>query len=237
MTNTRALLDFIGGLEAPKGYDQIYGGIKKDDYPPKPITSMTIGEVLAWQDRINPKYRSEASGRFQFLRVTLRNLAKQLNIPLTSKFSRDMQDRLAIELMNQRGLRKFMAGSISNETFANNLAKEWASLPCVSGPKVGKSYYDGDGLNTALTTPRAILTAIETLKEEPAKKPRTSISQSTTIQASATQVAAGATAAGTAVGALDGDAQKIVLIFAGIVILAALWVMRERIKKWADGIR
>ena len=64
-----------------------------------------------------------------------------------------------------------------------------------------------------------------------------SITQSTTMKASAAQVVAGVGTAGTAIGALDGDAQKIVLVFAGIIIIGALWIMRERIKKWANGVR
>lgn len=66
---------------------------------------------------------------------------------------------------------------------------------------------------------------------------RTSAAQSTTIQASVVQVASGAGAGLAAIGALDGNAQIVALVFAGVVILAALWVMRERIKKWADGDR
>ena len=62
-------------------------------------------------------------------------------------------------------------------------------------------------------------------------------SQSTTVQASAVQIASGAGAGLAAVGALDGTAQIIALAFAGVVILAALWIMRERLRKWADGVR
>ena len=61
--------------------------------------------------------------------------------------------------------------------------------------------------------------------------------QSTTVQASAVQIASGAGAGVAAVGALDGHAQTIVVVAAVIVVLAALWIMRERLKKWADGIR
>lgn len=68
-------------------------------------------------------------------------------------------------------------------------------------------------------------------------KPRKSPAQSTTIQASAVQMASGAGAGIAAVGALDGNAQIVALVFAGIVVLAAAWVMRERIKKWAEGDR
>jgi lysozyme len=66
---------------------------------------------------------------------------------------------------------------------------------------------------------------------------RTNVAQSTTVQASAIQIASGAGAGIAAVGALDGTAQVVALVFAGLVVLAALWVMRERVKKWAEGDR
>lgn len=68
-------------------------------------------------------------------------------------------------------------------------------------------------------------------------KPRTSPSQSTTVRASAVQIASGAGAGVAAVGALDGTAQIVALVFVGIIVLAAAWVMRERIRKWAEGVR
>jgi hypothetical protein len=68
-------------------------------------------------------------------------------------------------------------------------------------------------------------------------EPRTSVAQSTTVQASAVQIASGAGAAVSSVAMLDGTAQLIALGFAGLVILLGLWIMRERIKKWADGVR
>lgn len=73
-------------------------------------------------------------------------------------------------------------------------------------------------------------------KEEPPKE-RTSVTQSTTVQASAVQVASGAGAAVSSVAMLDGTAQLIALCFAGMVVLLGIWIMRERIKKWADGVR
>lgn len=65
--------------------------------------------------------------------------------------------------------------------------------------------------------------------------PRTSATQSTTVQAAATQVVSGAGAAVGGVAMLDGTAQTVALIFAGVVLLAGLWIMRERLRKWADG--
>lgn len=75
----------------------------------------------------------------------------------------------------------------------------------------------------------------ETKAKPPA--PRESAAQSSTVQASAVQIVSGAGAGVAAVGALDGTAQIVALAFAGIIVLAALWVMRERLRKWADGDR
>ena len=72
--------------------------------------------------------------------------------------------------------------------------------------------------------------------EEPAIE-RTSPTQTTTVQASAVQIASGAGASFAAVGALDGTAQIVALIFCGVIVLAAGWIMRERIRKFAEGDR
>jgi len=69
------------------------------------------------------------------------------------------------------------------------------------------------------------------------KPDRKNVAQSSTVQASAVQIASGAGAGVAAVGALDGTAQIVALAFCGIIVLAAVWIMRERIKKWAEGVR
>ncbi len=66
---------------------------------------------------------------------------------------------------------------------------------------------------------------------------RASAASSTTVQASAVQIASGAGAAVAAVGALDGTAQVFALAFGAIVVLAGIWIMRERLRKWAAGER
>jgi N-acetylmuramoyl-L-alanine amidase len=68
------------------------------------------------------------------------------------------------------------------------------------------------------------------LAHKPAKP---TLKESTTVQASAVQIASGGGAAVAAVSALDGTAQIVALVFAGIVVLAGLWIMRERIRKWS----
>jgi len=67
--------------------------------------------------------------------------------------------------------------------------------------------------------------------------PRTSVAQSTTVQASAVQIASGAGAAASSIAVLDGTAQLVALGFAGLVVLLGVWILRERLRQWADGVR
>lgn len=155
------LLAFIRAHEAPKGYNQVWGKIRKADLPPRPLVTMTIDEVLAWQDSIDAQYQSEAAGAYQILEDTLRGLKYGLRLSGKELFNEEMQDQLAIELMKNRGLLKYLAGEWTVEKFCNSLALEWASLPVVTPVKrtvkgktwtvpAGASYYSGDGLNKAL---------------------------------------------------------------------------------------
>lgn len=69
------------------------------------------------------------------------------------------------------------------------------------------------------------------------RQPRASLVESTTMQAAVTQVGGAATAGVAAVGALDGMAQTVAIVGCVVVGLAALYIMRERIAKWAKGDR
>lgn len=160
----KPLLDFIGNLES-SGYDTIFAGISRSDYPRKSLTQMTIQEVLNWQDSVDDKYNSEASGRYQFLEDTLRVIYPRAGLSPTDVFSPTNQDKLAIYQFRVRGLDRYLSGSITPENFANNLAKEWASLPVVSGPGAGKSYYAGDAAgNKSLTNVSTFLNLVKDLK-------------------------------------------------------------------------
>jgi predicted kinase/muramidase (phage lysozyme) len=150
------LLSLVGRLEAPKGYDQVYSG--SVIRPPRPLTTMTINEVLAWQDaNVAGGAASSAAGGFQIIRKTLRASADQLGLKGDELFDAAMQKRIAVHLMRGRGLDDWRAGRISDQAFANSLAGEWAALPQVNGPKAGASVYQNDGLNKALTDPDTFL--------------------------------------------------------------------------------
>ncbi|MCP4208901.1 MAG: hypothetical protein GY767_17880 [Shimia sp.] len=68
-------------------------------------------------------------------------------------------------------------------------------------------------------------------------KPPRSVAASTTLQATGASATAVVGAGATAIGGLDGTAQIIAVVFAGIALLGLLWVARERVKKFARGIR
>lgn len=165
------LLDFIGGIEAPRGYEVIYGN--NQDKLQKSITKMTLGELVDAQASFTKRFKSSASGRYQFMRATLQDLSRELGLRGSQIFDADLQDRLGFHLLKRRGYEDFIAGKISRTEFGRRLAQEWASLPVLAATKGthrnlkrGQSYYAGDELNKALVTPakvEAILNKVKTV--------------------------------------------------------------------------
>jgi len=153
---TRGMLDFIGAIEGPAGYDDYYRGVSSS--PPRPLTSMSIREVLAWQDSIDASSRSEAAGRYQIMEDTLRELVIAKGIDQNRRFDGATQDELAVLLLKRRGWDTSRTDYVK---IGNSIAHEWAALPLCSGIKTGKSAYDGLAGNSALTTCEAYLTVLE----------------------------------------------------------------------------
>lgn len=153
------LLDFISVHEGPK-YTSISSN--KESKLPKPVTSYTVDELLADAPTWRKKYGclSSAAGRYQIITKTLKNLKEVMGLKGSEKFNEDLQDRMGMQLLRFRGYDAFMAGQLTKEQFAKNLAQEWASLPVLAGTKNytgkniqrGSSYYAGDGMNSAGVT-------------------------------------------------------------------------------------
>ena len=152
----RAIMDFVAAREAPRGYVDYYRGVSFP--PPRPLTEMTIDEVLDWQAAANPPGPgTAAAGRYQIIEQTLRGLKRQMDLTGDERFDPAMQDRMAFELMLGRGWDRFARGTLGARDFALSLAKEWASLPVLDTARGahrlvhrGQSYYAGDGVNKAL---------------------------------------------------------------------------------------
>lgn len=176
----KALLDAIGKHEAPKGYGQIYGGAKgvpKD----ADVSKLSLQGVMDLQQKmLKAGSKSTACGRYQFIRSTFAQTVAEMGLFRETIWTPSVQDEMAVHLMLKRGLNRYLDGQISREDFANNLAKEWASLPVVTAIKgasrmlaPGQSYYAGDGLNKAFHKPEAILKLVDALKapEKPVQPP------------------------------------------------------------------
>lgn len=139
------VLDLIGMLEAPGGYDTVYLGVRQN--PPRPITSMTVGEVLQWQrDTVGAGSVSSAAGRYQIIRPTLQSLVDQGVVTPGTQFDAATQDRLGRHLLRETGYRSGDTSAAS----ANAIARVWAALPRVGGSGEGLSMYEGIAGNHAL---------------------------------------------------------------------------------------
>lgn len=164
-TDLAPLLDLIGTAEGA-GYNTWENRV--DERPSKSLTSMTVQEVLDWQEYLRNRpggVISTASGRYQIIYLTLRGVVQSGGISANDRYNGETQDRAAISLMRGRGLSSWLSGSISDETFANNLAQEWASLPVVTGPNRGRSYYAGDSAgNNSRTSISSVLNALQESK-------------------------------------------------------------------------
>ena len=148
---TRGLLDFIGSIEAPAGYDDYYRGVSSG--PPQPLSSLTIGEVLAWQDSIDASSRSEAAGRYQIMEDTLRGLVTSKGIDKNRRFDSATQDELAVMLLKRRGWDPNRSDLVK---MVNSIVHEGAVVPSGSGPKTEMSAYDGIAGNSAQTVNRRV---------------------------------------------------------------------------------
>ena len=167
------VLDLLGhteGTDRGTGYNETlaYGkltdGVKTvnkivgEDLPD--LQNMTLDEIDALQTKMlkdpDNKWNSTAVGRYQVIRTTLRSLRKTMGLSGDELYSKELQDRIGIQLLKGRGLDDWLAGSLSDENFMRNLAKEWASLPMVNG----KGYYSGQGVGTDSATFLSTLTAM-----------------------------------------------------------------------------
>ena len=116
--------------------------------PVQPISKLTVGEVKQVQqmmldaqkaDGISPKKRSSAVGKYQLISGTLDDLIKKnKNISDNTIFSEELQDKLGIQRLEDRGYDKWLSGKISDDQFQKNISKEWASI---ASPDNGRSYY------------------------------------------------------------------------------------------------
>lgn len=143
--SVKGLLGIISQHESGQNYNAAYGhsnGIAGKDF-----TNMTVNEVMEWQRQyVREGSPSSAVGRYQIIGKTMAGLKRDMHLTGNEKFTPELQDRMAVRLLEWRGLNDFRSGRISADQFMHNVSQEWASMP---KDRSGRGYYDGDGLNRA----------------------------------------------------------------------------------------
>lgn len=163
--NAAILLEFIRKTETGHAgavaYETIYG--HNQGKLPKPLTKMTVNEVIAAGPGWTRAYKSSAAGAYQFMHATLKDLKAAEGLTGGETFTPALQDRLGLALLKRRGFAGFMGGTIGLHAFGLGLAREWASFPVLADTKGahravarGETYYAGDKLNKALVKPEAV---------------------------------------------------------------------------------
>lgn len=147
-----ALLDFIGQLESSDNYNVIVGGDKK------PLTRMSIKQILRLQEDLDKKKQNTAVGRYQIKNSTLKEAIGKLGIDENEVFDEKLQDQMGRHLLQKRGFEDYKAGKISTEALIKELSQEWAALPT---DESDQSYYKGIGNNKARTSFKTLKQLLE----------------------------------------------------------------------------
>ncbi len=153
--NNTGLKSFIKGTSKTP-----YSLLKKD------LSSYTLEEIIEFQS--NPRNATGqlwAVGRYQIIPTTFKELVKRLNLPLETKFSKEVQDKMGYSLLTQRSTIKNYIQGISPDTTENkqraalSVAQIWSSVGVpypVQGSKKyvdkNESYYSGGGDKASVTT-------------------------------------------------------------------------------------
>lgn len=157
------LLDLIGEHEAAGNYNAVWGkpNSKVD------LSRFTLDQILGQQQAARrARVKSTAIGRYQFIYKTLRGLKAELGLTGQERFDSALQDRLGMALLERRGWNEFKAGKLSRRQFALRISQEWAAMP---DPRTGRSFYHGDGLNSAGTSTQAVYAAMGFTTDEPTR--------------------------------------------------------------------
>ena len=159
----------VRGQNVTSAYDVVVWQAYQVYKPSVPLTSMTVSEVILWQTTAIAEFRRvrksrtgySACGRYQIIRSTLMGLVKARAVGVTALYDADTQDTLAFELLKRRGCLRWLDGAVRDDIFADNLSREWASLPF----RNGRSFYAGDAHgNRSLVSREELISVLQQVK-------------------------------------------------------------------------
>jgi muramidase (phage lysozyme) len=111
------------------GYDALYYGYRPDAAQ-KALSGMTLDEVDALQAQMG---KHTPVGRYQMVRPTLLGLRGKLGLTGSERFTPDLQDQMARQLMTWRG---YDNPRLSPDEVQHRFSQEWASVPTLSGQSI-----------------------------------------------------------------------------------------------------
>jgi len=147
------------------------------------ITDMTIGEILAaGQGTGMDKARIYVAGKYQFATETLRGLVKAEGIPLSTKFTPEVQDMLFAAHLKRRAPSVYAYATGKSDSYTakdwNTVAAEWRSMPDTSG----KTYQDKwSGSNRVAHTVEQTKAALDASRAAALANNTVNINQQTTV--------------------------------------------------------
>lgn len=147
------------------------------------ITDMTIGEILAaGQGTGMDKARIYVAGKYQFATETLRGLVKAEGIPLSTKFTPEVQDMLFAAHLKRRAPSVYAYATGKSDSYTakdwNTVAAEWRSMPDTSG----KTYQDKwAGSNRVMHTVEQTKAALDASRAAALANNTVNINQQTTV--------------------------------------------------------
>lgn len=149
----------------------------------RPITDMTISEILAaGQGTGMDKARIYVAGKYQFATETLRGLVRAEGIPLSTKFTPEVQDMLFSAHLKRRAPSVYAYATGKSDSYSakdwNTVAAEWRSMPDTSG----KTYQDKwSGSNKVAHTVEQTKRALDASRAAALANNTVNINQQTTV--------------------------------------------------------
>jgi len=125
----------------------------------KPLSEYTLGEVKSFQSRSRDSVgQLWATGRYQIIPDTLKGLIPKVGLSDSSKYNKENQDKLALQLLiNRSPIKNYLSGKVEDnkknlESASLSVAQIWSSVGvpyAMMGHKrfvtKNQSYYEGGG--------------------------------------------------------------------------------------------
>jgi hypothetical protein len=128
----------VEGTSGPDGYNTLLG-YSQDQFTDKPLTEMTVSEVLAMQKARGPGTYAEYSkdtvgriatpaGKYQVVGQTLQGLVDQGIVDPNALYDAETQEDIGSYLIENRGFEDLVNGDITQDEFEANLGKEFEGI-------------------------------------------------------------------------------------------------------------